>query len=201
MKNSSGISWVYNARARKTFGKNSGTSIITDKVINEVTGYHRSFPQYALTPLHTMEALAKEYGVNKIWLKDESFRFDLNALKVLGSSYAIARYLSEKLGIKMSQVTYEKLTGRITFITATDGNHGRGVPLGSDARVVSGESGAVGAGLLSLLAKDEKLREIKDKLKLNRDARMLIISTEGATDPESYKNIVINGAYPYTDGY
>jgi diaminopropionate ammonia-lyase len=70
-------------------------------------------------------------------------------------------------------------------------------PLGSDPRVISGESGAVGLGLLSLLAERDDLKPITEKLKLNQTARILIISTEGDTDPITYKDIVWNGAYPY----
>ena len=68
-------------------------------------------------------------------LKDESYRFGLNAFKVLGGSFAMAKYLAQKLGKDISELPYEKLIsdevrkelGDITFVTATDGNHGRGV--------------------------------------------------------------------------
>ena len=68
-------------------------------------------------------------------MKDESYRFGLNAFKVLGGSYAIGRYIAKKLGKDISEITFDYLIsdevknklGDITFITATDGNHGRGV--------------------------------------------------------------------------
>ncbi|HCJ58395.1 MAG TPA: diaminopropionate ammonia-lyase, partial [Clostridiaceae bacterium] len=59
------------------------------------------------------------------------------------------------------------------------------------------ESGAVGVGLISLLAENEELKEMKERMKLNKDSKILVISTEGDTDPVGYKNIVWNGAYPY----
>ena len=98
-------------------------------------GFHQSFPEYQETPLVSLGALAKELGVASIHIKDESYRFGLNAFKVLGSSYAIGNYMAKKLGVSISQLPYEKLispevkekTGQITFVTATDGNHGRGV--------------------------------------------------------------------------
>ena len=97
--------------------------------------FHRSFPEYLETPLDSLEALAKLLGIAGLYLKDESFRFGLNAFKVLGASYAVARQLSKRLGIDVSQLDSAKLTspevrqqiGDITFVTATDGNHGRGV--------------------------------------------------------------------------
>ena len=53
----------------------------------------------------------------------------------MGGSYAIGVYLSRKLGIDINKLSFEKLKspeykkkiGDVTFVTATDGNHGRGV--------------------------------------------------------------------------
>lgn len=97
--------------------------------------FHRSFPQYTKTPLVNLDNLAKHLGLGGIYIKDESYRFGLNAFKVLGGSYAMGRYLATRLGSDIAELSYEKLTspevrerlGEITFVTATDGNHGRGV--------------------------------------------------------------------------
>lgn len=97
--------------------------------------YHQSFPAYTETPLVDLKNLAKEVGVSRIFVKDESYRFGLNAFKVLGGSYSIGVYLANKLGLSLDQITYDKLCsprareklGTQTFVTATDGNHGRGV--------------------------------------------------------------------------
>jgi diaminopropionate ammonia-lyase len=404
MSNNNDILWRYNEQVNKPLAEKVTTAF---QAINEVVTFHQSFSQYVVTPLQSLDRLAKEFNVGKIWVKDESHRFGLNAFKVLGGSFAIGKYLSEKLGLPMNQLTFEMLKssavkaeiGEVTFITATDGNHGRGVawaanqlgqkavvympkgsaitrlaniraegavaaitdlnyddtvrlanrhaqengwvvvqdtawpgyekiptwimqgyatiirealeqiveagdekpthiflqvgvgsfagsilgyladkfgeerpatvivepdkaaclyksivaddgephavtgdlntimaglacgepnsiswgilrdyaewyavcpdyvaargmrllanPLGSDPRVISGESGAVGLGLLSLLAERDDLKPITEKLKLNQTARILIISTEGDTDPITYKDIVWNGAYPY----
>ena len=100
-----------------------------------VRQFHRSFPEYAPTPLIRLDALAKSLGVARISVKDESYRFGLNAFKVLGGSYAIGNVIAEKLGIHPAALSYSLLTspataeklGKLTFVTATDGNHGRGV--------------------------------------------------------------------------
>ena len=42
--------------------------------------------------------LASTLGLGNIRAKDESKRFGLNAFKVLGASYAMGRYLAERLG-------------------------------------------------------------------------------------------------------
>ena len=101
----------------------------------KVREFHRSFPMYAPTPLAKLPETAKLLGIGEIYVKDESHRFGLNAFKVLGGSYAMGNYLAERLGRPLSATGYDVLTapetrarlGDITFITATDGNHGRGV--------------------------------------------------------------------------
>jgi diaminopropionate ammonia-lyase len=79
--------------------------------------------------------LAAAMGVRAFFVKDESWRFGLNAFKVLGGSYAIARFIAQRLGRDVSELPFDVLTsdetkrqlGDLTFYTATDGNHGRGV--------------------------------------------------------------------------
>ncbi|RGZ00095.1 diaminopropionate ammonia-lyase [Clostridium sp. AM58-1XD] len=101
----------------------------------KVQQFHASFPIYKKTPLAALPETAKELGLGAMYVKDESYRFGLNAFKVLGGSYAIGSYLAKKLGMEISELPYEKMIsdevreklGEITFVTATDGNHGRGV--------------------------------------------------------------------------
>lgn len=108
---------------------------ISEDTIKKVNQFHKGFDEYSVTPLHSLEALANHLGVKNIFLKDESYRFGLNAFKVLGGAYAVGHYLANKLGIDISEVSFEYLRskevkeelGEITFVTATDGNHGRGV--------------------------------------------------------------------------
>ena len=100
-----------------------------------VRHFHQSFPEYSVTPLVKLEVLAEELGVQSIYVKDESYRFGLNAFKVLGGSYAIAREIGRLLGLKEEELTLDRLLasdvkerlGTLNFVTATDGNHGRGV--------------------------------------------------------------------------
>ena len=56
--------------------------------------------------------------------------------------------------------------------------------------VISGESGASGlAGLVALL-NDKKLKEAKSQLGIGPQSRILLINTEGDTDPENYRKII-----------
>jgi diaminopropionate ammonia-lyase len=108
---------------------------MTPQEMEKAFRFHRSFPQYTETPLVNLSHLAGYFGVKGLFIKDESFRFDLNAFKVLGGSYAIGRYIAQKLGKDIANIDYQTLIsdetkkklGDITFYTATDGNHGRGV--------------------------------------------------------------------------
>lgn len=105
------------------------------EVAEKVRRFHRSFPVYKATPLCSLNKLAKELGVKSIQVKDESFRFGLNAFKVLGGSYAIGNYIAGRLHMDIDDLPYRKMIsndvrkelGDLTFISATDGNHGRGV--------------------------------------------------------------------------
>ncbi|MFD0825051.1 diaminopropionate ammonia-lyase [Neobacillus sp. M.A.Huq-85] len=406
MGNLTEIKYIVNKNARKADMEKASVEFINSEVIEKVRNFHKSFPEYKVTPLHSLDKLSKQLGVSNIWVKDESYRFGLNAFKVLGGSFAVGKYLAKKLNVDISELSFEKLRSKevkekledITFVTATDGNHGRGIawaanqlgqkslvfmpkgsseirlnnirkegaeasitdlnyddtvrlasqkadengwvlvqdtawdgyeeiptwimqgygtildeaveqiaeagderpthvflqagvgsfagsmlgylagkfgdqrpitvivepdkaaclyksinigdgqphsvtgalntimaglacgepsttswgvlkdyaeafvscpdsvaargmrilanPLGSDPQIVSGESGAVGLGLISLLAENKMLSGMKEMLKLNQDSKILMISTEGDTDPENYRKVVWDGAYP-----
>ena len=126
------IKWVEN-----TMPKSDDAQLTIMSLDNVATAeaFHKSFPQYSVTPLAKLDKMAERLGLGGVYVKDESYRFGLNAFKVLGGSFAMARYIAEKLGRDVSEMTYDYLTsqkfldefGQATFYTATDGNHGRGV--------------------------------------------------------------------------
>lgn len=101
----------------------------------EARAFHKTFREYVPTPLHALPGLAKDLGLGRVFVKDESWRFGLNAFKVLGASYAMGKYLAGKIGKPLREWGSSGLaapqarekTGKITFATTTDGNHGRGV--------------------------------------------------------------------------
>lgn len=103
--------------------------------MKKARSFHQSFPQYNETPLADLKQMAGLLGLKDFFVKDESYRFGLNAFKVLGGSYAIANYIAEETGKDVAELDYDTLTspqlkeefGQATFFTATDGNHGRGV--------------------------------------------------------------------------
>lgn len=115
--------------------KEESVKFLNKEEVSKAKKFHESFLEYDETPLIDLKELAEKIGLGGIYLKDESYRFGLNAFKVLGGSFAMGKYLAEKLGEDIDDLPYEKMTckevkdklGDITFVTATDGNHGRGV--------------------------------------------------------------------------
>lgn len=99
----------------------------------EVRVFHAALPDYAPTPLTELPSLADEWGVGRVFVKDESRRLGLPAFKALGVSWAVHRTLAERAANGAEN-------GPITLVTATDGNHGRALArvaqrLGQDAHV------------------------------------------------------------------
>lgn len=66
-------------------------------------------------------------------------------------------------------------------------------PIHGDTPITSGESGAVPFGTLATIMKDDGCRELRRALRLGRDSKVLLFSTEGDTDPERYRDIVWKG--------
>lgn len=108
---------------------------LSEEEVQGVRKFHASIEGYEPTPLVSLECLAEKLGVSRIYVKDESKRFGLNAFKGLGATYAIARLMCEKLGVDIGAIDYnyfklrevkEKIKDMV-FVTATDGNHGRAV--------------------------------------------------------------------------
>ena len=126
------IKWAVN-HMPKTDDKS--LSLMSLEEAGKARAFHKSFPQYDRTPLTALEHMAEFLGLGRLYVKDESYRFGLNAFKVLGGSYAMARFIAKETGRDVSELPYSVLTseelkkefGQATFFTATDGNHGRGV--------------------------------------------------------------------------
>lgn len=129
------IQYIVNENVSKTDTEKASVLFMNSEIVEKVRSFHKSFPEYKETPIHSLKHLSKQFGVSNIWVKDESYRFGLNAFKVLGGSYAVGKYLAERLNVDISELSFEKLRskevkeqlGDITFVTATDGNHGRGI--------------------------------------------------------------------------
>ena len=87
------ILWAVN-KMPKTDDKN--LPIMGLEEIKKARTFHESFPQYSETPLTKLPNMASYLGIKEVYVKDESYRFGLNAFKVLGGSFAMARYIAKK---------------------------------------------------------------------------------------------------------
>ncbi|MBD3219016.1 MAG: pyridoxal-phosphate dependent enzyme [candidate division Zixibacteria bacterium] len=63
-------------------------------------------------------------------------------------------------------------------------------PQGDDPQIVSGESGASSLAALKTLCENENYRDARDFLDLNEKATVLLLNTEGDTDPEFFRKTV-----------
>ena len=100
-----------------SFDQNQILGSLSKKDIDEAYSSISSWESYAPTPLIELNKLSNELGLNKIFYKDESKRFDLKSFKALGGAYAV-----EKI---------TKGNKNIVVATATAGNHGRSVAWGA----------------------------------------------------------------------
>ena len=112
------------------------SSIDTQEALNEI----KSWKGYKSTQLHSLQGFAEEIGVQDIFYKDESTRFDLGSFKALGGAYGVLKFIQNQLtkdlnkNISIRDIRdgkYLDLTKNYTVVTATDGNHGRSVAYGA----------------------------------------------------------------------
>ena len=102
-----GLKWTLNEvpKSDDTF-----LELMSEENVKKANEFHKSFPQYTVTPLQKLSSLASYLGVKNIFCKDESYRFGLNAFKVLGGSYAMGCYIAKELGRDISDLPYNVLS-------------------------------------------------------------------------------------------
>jgi len=140
MEHTPPIEWVENPRARTVASSNAVAQFFPKEVFEQTRSFHRQIPGYQISPLRNLSNLAAMIGVGGIWVKDESQRLSLNSFKVLGGSFAIYSFIKSILGLEGKALSFGELIsdetrgklGDLTFATATDGNHGRGVAWAAD---------------------------------------------------------------------
>ncbi len=128
-----GIEWLYNQNPNKDF--THAKELFNIETARLARHFHSQIPGYNITPLRALPLLANMTGVEGIYVKDESQRLALNSFKVMGGSFALFRFIQKRLGLADDEMDYKYLTsqechdklGTLTFASATDGNHGRGI--------------------------------------------------------------------------
>jgi len=129
------ITYIVNQLSRKRDMVKASTNFFSPSTAHSVRKFHQTFPDYTPTPLVKLTHLADMLGVSHIWIKDESHRFGLNAFKVLGATHGLAYLIAQRLKMNAQELSFDLLhapsvkekLADTTFVTATDGNHGRAV--------------------------------------------------------------------------
>ena len=168
-------------------------SFLSEKEVKGVREFHATIEGYEATPLISLECLAEKLGVSKIYVKDESKRFGLNAFKGLGATYAIAKLLCEKLEVDIDKIGYnyfklpevkEKIKDMV-FVTATDGNHGR---------AVAWAAAQLGCSSIVYMPKGSSLRRLKHIKDTGADAFITDVNYDAAVRLAKEKAEEIGGA-------
>ena len=95
------------------------------------------------------------------------------------------------------RVTWPSIRDKASFFCACEdviteeGMRAYANPIGNDKAIIAGESGAVTFGLVNRILQDKTLRKL---FRISDDSVILLINTEGDTDPEGYRNIVYGNA-------
>ncbi|MDC9720790.1 MAG: diaminopropionate ammonia-lyase [Gammaproteobacteria bacterium] len=174
------------------------------------------WPNYKVTPLHDLSAMADQANVKKVYYKDESTRFGLKSFKALGGAFAVTRFLQQHIGnLTGSEPSMDELlSGQykhqlkdVVVSCATDGNHGRSVAWGAKMfgcqciiyihrDVSAGRQAAMeayGAQVIRIAGNyDESVRQAATEAQANN---RVIISD---TSYEGYTEIPANVALGYT---
>jgi diaminopropionate ammonia-lyase len=100
-----------------------------------------SWPGYRPTPLYLLPDVAKSSAVSRVWYKDEAGRFDLGSFKALGGAYGVFQAARRTISAGLHTIDvnsedlgspqYRRVVSGLTFVCATDGNHGRSVAWGA----------------------------------------------------------------------
>src|SRR6056300_775248 len=97
------------------FNKDNIFHNLEEDLISEAVTTIENWETYKPTPLIELNKLSSYLNVNKIYYKDEGFRFDLKSFKALGGAFAVNKIVKDTKAKTVS----------------TAGNHGRSVAWGA----------------------------------------------------------------------
>lgn len=119
---------LYRNPGRDSARKDRGFRISADRPL----GLLASCPAYHPTALREMPDLARESGVARFWIKDESTRMGLGSFKALGGAYAVGQMIADASGTQdLLGDQARAVAASMTFVTASAGNHGLSVAAGA----------------------------------------------------------------------
>ena len=142
MMSSKALSPIYTSSTASSYTYNPSTD--SPPSTSQIQSFHASLPDFSSTPLTPLPSLAKDLGLGRVYVKNESSRLGLPAFKILGASWGTFSALCSLYNLSLTssiedvgQVAREK---GVVLFAATDGNHGRAVArmakiLGVKARI------------------------------------------------------------------
>ena len=92
------ITWLENKHVNTQAASAAVNHLLPDGITHEARAFHAQMPGFEMTPLKRLNQLASRFGLGGIWVKDEAARMRLNAFKALGGSFAIYRFICQKVG-------------------------------------------------------------------------------------------------------
>ncbi|EEY15111.1 diaminopropionate ammonia-lyase [Verticillium alfalfae VaMs.102] len=116
--------------SRKSLLFNKGAvSINVHDDVSLPRSFHCQMPDFAVTPLVSMESLAKKLDVKAVYVKDESNRLGLPSFKILGASWGTCRAIIDQFDLPLNS-SFQDIArcaqqNSIVLYTASAGNHGR----------------------------------------------------------------------------
>ena len=131
------IKWILN-QMPKNEDKNLAVMALDN--VNQARKFHRSFPQYSVTPLAKLDGMAGQLGLGGLFVKDESYRFGLNAFKVLGHHQQIRRRLAvvRILANRPDQLALHRVKQVVHHVVPPDDPFGLNpVPLGEGLQALN----------------------------------------------------------------
>ena len=96
---SNGHQWKYSEfieNKNYSFDKDQILNSLSEKEIDDAYSSISKWEGYTPTPLLSLNKLAKELNLNKIFYKDENKRFNLKSFKALGGAFAVDKIANQK---------------------------------------------------------------------------------------------------------
>ena len=78
------IKWAVNEMPKTD---DSQLQVMSLENVAKARAFHESFPQYSVTPLVKLDHMAAYLGLKEVYVKDESYRFGLNAFKAVSYTH------------------------------------------------------------------------------------------------------------------
>ncbi len=80
--------------------------------VNQARKFHRSFPQYSVTPLAKLDGMAGQLGLGGLFVRRKLSFWIKCVQSTWRGSFAMAKYIAKEMGKDVSEMTYDYLTSK-----------------------------------------------------------------------------------------